>query len=159
MPQTNEKFEAMLWNDYEEDPVNELFDELFPELEAYWKVKNLVVTDDSYTYELWFSRLTNGPIREDVLLARITRRSFNYSAKVNNRIYTAFGERPVELSKLETFAKTGVALYRLWLHWIEEQRNRAIAFLSATHPRLGAQSPTEKLDGDLLATISKMCLQ
>ena len=55
-------------------PCNPIFDELFPVLEAYWKVENLVKTDDGYNYELWFSRLLTNRKREAILLARVTRR-------------------------------------------------------------------------------------
>ena len=150
----NEDPGVVLWSDYKKDPINDLFDELFPELDAYWKVKNLAATHNGYTYELWFSRLTDGQIREDVLLAQVRKYADEWTPLYT--IDAVFDQHRITFIGNESLAPTCIAMHRRWMQWEED---RAIALLSATHPRLGAQSPAAKLDRDLLVMIGKMCLQ
>ena len=152
----NEDPGVVLWTDYQKDPINDLFDELFPELDAYWKVKNLAATHNGYTYELWFSRLTDGQNREDVLLAQVRKYADQRTPLVVYTIDAVFDQHHIAFMGNESLAPTCIALHRRWMQWEED---RAIALLSATHPRLGAQSTAAKLDRDLLVMIGKMCLQ
>ena len=158
---TQEDFEAMLWNGGMTLESNPSFDAVIPHRRAHWRIRNLVKTDDGYRYELWFSRQSTSGSRTDVLLARVGRHVIKEWNSVEYIIYTVFDQSPSAFQKLDTLVKTGLALHKKWVEYEKAQRIRpnTLAFLSATHPRLGAQSPAAKLDRDLLVMIGKMCLQ
>ena len=158
---SKEDKKARLWNGCKDSEplVNRLFDALIPHRKAYWTVKNLVDTDSGHKYELWYNRQSSAGERKEHLFARVSVVFIEWSCDVEHQIYTFFDKKTLTYGGSD-FPKIGVELYQNWQQHFRDERIKAntLAFMCATHPRLGAEFKLATLEEETLVKIGKMCI-
>ena len=159
---SKEDKKARLWNGCKDSEplVNRLLDALIPHRKAYWIVKNVVDTDGGHKYELWFSRQSRAGERKEHLFARVSVVFIEWSCDVEHQIYTFFDKKTLTYGGSD-FPKIGVELHQKWQQYLRGERikSNTLAFLCATHPRLGAEFKLATLEEETLVKIGKMCLE
>ena len=158
---SKEDKKARLWNGCKDSEplVNRLFDALIPHRKAYWIVKNVVDTDGGHKYELWFSRHSRAGERKEHMFARVSVVFIEWSCDVEHQIYTFLDKKTLTYGGSD-FPKIGVELYQNWQQHFRDERIKAntLAFMCATHPRLGAEFKLATLEEETLVKIGKMCI-